>query len=126
MFWVYAYEASSPIALSIILVGSLAFLVKSLHILWLAVTYSPIASTRHVRQKYEVSSNKEVCTDPEQKFIYDLDAAPKGQKLQLLTSGGIAIYGNMPPVVGGKSYGIWAWHPLPVRDRLEEKKRGLK
>jgi hypothetical protein len=73
-----------------------------------------------------VPTNAEVLTDRNLKFRYDLENAPKGQKLQLLNRGGVALYGTIGSATRSLQEGIWAWSPLPIRDREEEKRRGLK
>ena len=74
----------------------------------------------------KIPTNKDACTDRSLIFNYDLDAAPKGQELMLLNCGGVAIKGKMPALHLGKNKAVWAWHPLPVRDRDEEKRRSLR
>jgi hypothetical protein len=71
-------------------------------------------------------NSADVVTDRSQVFCYDLDAAPLGQKLQLLTVGGVALYGQMTRADQRGDQGIIAWHPLPVRDKEEEKRRGIR
>lgn len=70
-------------------------------------------------------NSSDVVTDKRTVFCYDLMAAPLGQKLQLLTVGGIAVYGQLTSADQKGDKGIIAWHPLPVRDREEEKRRGV-
>jgi len=71
------------------------------------------------------SNNADVVTDRRTIFCYDLNAAPLGQKLQLLTIGGVAIYGQMTRADQKGDQGIIGWHPLPVRDKEEEERRGI-
>jgi hypothetical protein len=63
-------------------------------------------------------------TDSQYFFNYDLSQAPRFKKCQILTSGGIAMMGQ---VTGDpkKDRDIWAWAPMPKRNRSKEKELGL-
>ena len=59
------------------------------------------------------------CTSTDIEFEYDLDLAPKNQKLIVLTLGGVALMG----VVSGdpkKDADIVGFHPLPSRNKARE------
>ncbi len=63
-------------------------------------------------------------TNRQNVFNYDLSQAPRYMKCQILTAGGIAMMGHITgdPV---RDKDIWAWSPMPVRDKQQEQQRGL-
>lgn len=71
-----------------------------------------------------VPSNKDAVTTEHCTFNYDLHLCPRGQKVQALTEGGVAIYTVITSVLSARNMGIIAWFPVPVRDREKEKSLG--
>lgn len=69
-------------------------------------------------------SNKPAATTPACVFNYDLSKCPKGQKVQALTEGGVAIYTAITSVLAAREMGIIAWYPVPIRDKEKEKELG--
>lgn len=68
---------------------------------------------------------KDAATDKNYRLCYDLNAAPRGQKLILLTEGGVTTFGTITDPEAARKQGIWAWCRLPVRDKALEEKLGL-
>lgn len=68
------------------------------------------------------TGGRETATARSCRLRYDMEAAPAGVKLQLLTPGGILVFGTLTTGNRGQ---YWAWAPLPQRDKDEEKRRGL-
>lgn len=69
-------------------------------------------------------NNREVVTNKNWIFRYDLENAPRCQKLIVLTHGGVALMG----VVTGnpaRDADLKGWCPMPVRDKELEAKLGL-
>lgn len=68
-------------------------------------------------------NNNEAVTEKKLKFRYDLENAPRGMKVIVLTKANIAIMG----VITGnpsRDSDLKGWHPLMTRDLDEEKARG--
>ena len=59
------------------------------------------------------------------KFNYDLEAAPRGRNLQLLTIGKITIIGEINAIDRAREMGIVGWALCAVRNKEEEIKYGL-
>lgn len=57
----------------------------------------------------------------DQEFLYE--CAPKGQKVQLLTRGGVCVHGQW---YGDYGQHFWAWAPLPKRNKALEESLLLK
>ena len=68
---------------------------------------------------------KDAATDKNYRLCYDLNVAPRGQKLILLTEGGVTTFGTITDPEAAKKQGVWAWCRLPVRDKALEEKLGL-
>ncbi len=66
----------------------------------------------------ESSSGKSVATEPRFKYNYNLQQAPRGKKLILLTIGHIAVFGQIYGDVRDRD--ILGWFPLPVEDKEAE------
>lgn len=69
-------------------------------------------------------TNKGYSTDRSIKFKYDLENAPKNQKLLILCSSGVAHLGT---ITGNpaKDSDIWGYFKMPIRDKDLEEKLGL-
>ena len=63
--------------------------------------------------------------DPRVRWNYDLDAAPKGSKVQLLNRGFVATSGEISSVERAREFGFIAWCELPDRDHEVERLLGL-
>lgn len=57
-------------------------------------------------------------------FNYDLSSAPRHKKCIILTSGGIAMLGQITGNLD-KDKDVWAWSPMPKRDKKKEQSLGL-
>jgi hypothetical protein len=66
------------------------------------------------------SSSAAAAVDNTRVFNYDLTAAPRGAKVQLLNIGGVAIYGTIQNLEIAKQMGVIAWAHVPARDRDKE------
>jgi hypothetical protein len=69
-------------------------------------------------------NNREVVTDKKYKMRYDLENAPRQQKLIILCKGGVA---HMGVVTGNavRDQDIRGWSPMPSRDKDIERQLGL-
>jgi acyl carrier protein len=72
----------------------------------------------------ENGTNKGYVTTKNQKFDYNLSAAPLNTKMILLTCGGVALMGQLTGDVK-KDGDIWGWCPLPMRDKQREQELGF-
>jgi hypothetical protein len=67
-------------------------------------------------------NNERVATAAVSEWIYDMDAAPLGVKMLLLTKNGIAVLGH---VSSDTKSGYMAWAALPRRNKEIEHARSL-
>lgn len=86
-------------------------------------------ATDNARKPVELTDNsnnstRDYCTTPEVVFNYDMNSAPRGQKMLLLTEYKIAVMGKLSAGVNADP-DIIAWFPLPVRDKKKEEELGL-
>lgn len=72
-------------------------------------------------------TNEDACTElpAEHEFNYNLHECPKGQKVQLLNSGGVAIYGTITNIELARQMGIIGWYPVPKRNKVIEANLGV-
>lgn len=59
---------------------------------------------------YKVSSDGKVAVDPLVQF-YPIDSVPTGLKVQLLTDGGVTVYGIIEKA--SSTSGYQGWRPVP-------------
>jgi hypothetical protein len=69
-------------------------------------------------------TNDAAATSEDNVFNYDLESAPRGQKVLLLTIGGVETSGVITDLSFAAQMGIIAWYPVPKRDKYEEFRRG--
>lgn len=67
-----------------------------------------------------MATNEAAHTTPLIVFNYNLEDAPKGQKVQLLNAGGSAMYGVILKIDIARQMGIIGWAPVPKRDKMKE------
>lgn len=60
---------------------------------------------------YKLNAERTVAIDLYVRF-YPIETCPTGVKVQLLTIGGIAIYGRLSSIQGSESY--QGWRPVPA------------
>lgn len=70
----------------------------------------------------DAAGSTPVITSPASAWDYDMDRAPRGRKMLLLTSRGICVVGAL----SGEARGYIAWAGLPARDEAREREMGIR